>query len=72
MSEEEKKAAVEIDKYFWMITEAKYDQLRTISGCEELTDLNATITDGEHIIELANQFGIPEDNRFIDISPTMT
>ena len=60
-----------VEKYFWMVTEDKYEKLRTINGCEELTDLRATVTDGEHIINIANQIGVPDENRYIDISPTL-
>ena len=30
------------EMYFWMITDDNYMELRTITGCEGLTDLNAT------------------------------
>ena len=45
MSLQEQQAALGIDKFFWMITEAKYDKLRKVEGCDTLTDLNATVTD---------------------------
>ena len=54
---------------FWMITEAKYDLLRLIEGCNELTDLNATVPDAKFVLEMADGLGIPEANRYIDTSP---
>ena len=70
MTEEEKKQAHSLEKYFWMITEDKYDKLREINGCETLTDLPATVPDGVHVMQLAKNLRIPEENYFIDISPT--
>ena len=71
MSEQEKKAAIELVKLFWLVTEDKYEKLRTIEGCETLTDLKATVTDGKHILALADEMGIPEKNRYINISPSL-
>ena len=45
-------------KIFWLATEAKYDELRKVEGCETLYDLNATITDGEHIMAIADAIGV--------------
>ena len=71
MSEQQKKAAVDLVKTFWLVTEDKYDKLRTIEGCETLTDLKATVTDGEHIMALADEMAIPKQNRYVNISPTL-
>ena len=43
-----------------MCTEANYDKLRTIKGCENLADLEATVTDREHMLTLADELGVPE------------
>ena len=43
-----------LEKYFWMVTESKYAKLRKIDGCEILTDLKATISDGKHIQKIAD------------------
>ena len=64
-------AANKIDKYFWMITENEYDELRTITGCEVLADLNATIKDSEHVLRLAKSLGVPESNMYITHGPTI-
>jgi hypothetical protein len=48
-----------IEKMFWMITEAKYDLLRLIEGCHELTDLNATVPDAKIVLEMCDGLGIP-------------
>ena len=55
---------------FFMVTEANYDKLRTVKGCEKLEDLEATITDREHMLTLADELGVPEQNRYICKSPT--
>ena len=54
-----------------MITEAKYDLLRLIEGCHELTDLNATVPDAKFVLEMADGLGIHEANRYISTSPNM-
>ena len=46
-------------KIFWLISEAYYPLLREIEGCEDLSDLKATITDNDHIIAMADNLGIP-------------
>ena len=71
MTEEEKKEAINIEKYFWLITEHEYGKLRTIEGCGTLSNLNATVPDGKHIMKIAENLGVPEGNRFINISPTI-
>ena len=48
----------------WIITQMKYDNLRTIEGCEGLEDLEATKTDATHILNIARGFGIPESRLF--------
>ena len=53
-----------------MMTVNKYENLRTIEGCEQLADLNATVTDGVYIKDIAENLKIPEENRFININPT--
>ena len=58
-------------KIFWLISEAYYPLLREIEGCEDLSDLKATITDNDHIIEMADNLGIPKENRYININPTV-
>ena len=60
MTEEEKKEAISIEKYFWLITENEYAKLRNIAGCETLTNLEATIPDGIHIMKIAENLGVPE------------
>ena len=62
--------AVEMHKYFWMVTQDIYDNLRQIDGCENLKDLNATKTDGGYIQEMARKIGVPKENTFIDIRPS--
>ena len=54
-----------LEKYFWMVTESKYAKLRKIEGCESLTDLKATVSDGKHVQTIADKMGIPKSNRFI-------
>ena len=55
---------------FWLISEAHYPLLRNLEGCNSLWDLKATITDNDHIHVMAESLGIPEENRFINISPS--
>ena len=57
--------------FFWMITDDNYEYLRTITGCEKLTDLNATQTDSEHVLRLARSLGVPEKNMFINNRSTL-
>ena len=59
MSEKKQRKAIELIKFFWMITEDKYDKLRQIQGCENLLDLKATVSDGNHIKAIADNLGIP-------------
>ena len=59
MSEKKQRKAIELIKFFWMITEDKYDKLRQIQGCENLQDLKATVSDGNHIKAIADNLGIP-------------
>ena len=56
--------------YLWVVTEDQYDKLREIEGCENLQYLSATINDREHILKIADELGIPNSNRFIQVSPT--
>ena len=65
MADQEQKEALALIKYFWLITEDNYVKLREIKGCETLSDLPATVTDGVHIMELCESLGIPEENRVI-------
>ena len=55
---------------FWLISEAFYPLLRSLEGCDSLLDLKATLTDNDHINLMADNLGIPEENRFINISPS--
>ena len=59
-----------LEKIFWLITENDYSELRKIDGCKELGNLDATIKDGKHMISMADAFGIPRPNQYIDIKPT--
>ena len=69
MTEEE--TAKSMKKIFWLITEDSYEKLRLIEGCETLFDLKATVTDGKHMLALADAVGVQDEYRFIDISPTL-
>lgn len=60
-----------MDKYFWMITENVYEELRTITGCEILADLNATVKDAEYIKRFAKGLGVPEENMYITHGPNI-
>ena len=62
--------ALGIVKMFWLISEANYSLLRNIEGCDSLKDLKATITDNDHIHAMVDNLGIPEENRFVNISPS--
>ena len=42
---EREEEAHKLIKYFWLISDDKYDKLREINGCETLQDLLATKTD---------------------------
>ena len=69
MTTPEEQAAIELEKIFWLISEDEYSKLRKINGCEDLTDLPATIPDNKHALKMADYLGIPEDNRYLNISP---
>lgn len=71
MSNAEEKTALELEKIFWLITEDKYAKLRKINGCADLADLPATVPDSKHVLDMADNLGIPEKNRYIDTSPTV-
>ena len=43
---------------FWLITEDKYDKIRTLEGCSTLYDLKATVTDGKHVQAIAEAIGV--------------
>ena len=45
--------------------------MRKIEGCDGQGDLRATVTDNEHIIAIADNLGIPPENRYINISPSL-
>ena len=45
MSAQEKLDSLNLEKYFWLITENKYHNLRVINGCENLTDIQAAEKD---------------------------
>ena len=62
---------MDLVKIFWHISESRYNLLREIDGCDGLTDLPATVTDNEHITAIADNLGVPEENRFININPTI-
>ena len=63
--------ALGIEKMFWLISEAFYPLLRKVEGCDSLKDLKATITDNDHIHAMADSLGVPEENRFVNISPSL-
>ena len=56
---------------FWLLSESCYDKMRKIEGCDGQGDLRATVTDNEHIIAIADNLGIPPENRYINISPSL-
>ena len=56
----------ELEIMFWIINNSKYDKFRKLEGCEDLGDLTATVTDIEHIINLAKCFGVKDEYMFID------
>ena len=60
-----------MEKYFWMVTEQWYGKLRKVDGCDKLTNLKATVTDGKHIKKIADKLGVPKENRFINSSPSI-
>ena len=60
----------EIEKYFWIITNQKYDLIRSINGCKDLHDLNATPKDREYIKKFAEKLGVKEENIIHDIDPS--
>ena len=45
---------------FWILHNSKFDKLRTLEKCNGLQDLTATITDVEHIKNLAKCYGVKE------------
>ena len=53
-----------------MVTEDQYAELRKIEDCDTLYDLKATVTDGAHIMKIADEIGVEDEYRFVDISPT--
>ena len=63
--------ALNMDKIFWLISESYYELLREVDGCDSLGDLLATVTDSHHIIALADNLGVPQENRFININPKL-
>ena len=65
-----KEQAQDVDKIFWLISESHYQLLRELDGCDGQVDLPATVTDNDHIIAIADNLGVPQENRFIDINPT--
>ena len=71
MSNAEEKAALGLEKIFWLITEDNYAKLRLIKGCGDLANLPATIPDSSHVLKMADNLGIPHKNRYIDTSPTL-
>ena len=68
MTEAAKKKALNLVKIFWLITEDKYDKLRTLEGCDKLYDLKATINDGKHIQAIADSIGVRPEHKFVNIS----
>jgi hypothetical protein len=60
-----------MDKIFWLLSESHYELLRELDGCDRQADLPATVTDNDHIIAIADNLGVPQENRFIDINPTL-
>ena len=71
MTEADKKKALNLVKIFWLITEDKYEKLRTLEGCEKLYNLKATVTDGKHIQAIADAIGVGPEHKFINISPEL-
>ena len=59
----------EIEKYFWIITNQKYNLIRSIKGCGDLVDLNATPNDREYIKKFAEKLGVKEENIIHDVDP---
>ena len=55
-----------LEKIFWLITENDYSELRELDGCKDLGDLDATIKDSKHMINMADALGIPRANQYID------
>lgn len=55
---DELEKAKSMTKIFWLMTEDKYEKLRLIEGCETLYDLKATVTDGKHMLALADAVGV--------------
>ena len=64
----EQKLALSMIKIFWLITEDKYEKLRTIEGCDSLLDLKATVNDGKHILAIADAIGVQDEYRYINVS----
>ena len=60
-----------MEKFFWMITENDYEELRSITGCEVLADLNATKKDSAYVRRLAKGFEVPESNMYITHGPNI-
>ena len=63
--------AMDIVKIFWLISESRYQLLREVDGCDGQADLLATVTDNNHIIAMADNLGVPQENRFINVNPTL-
>ena len=49
-------------RFFWIIIDKDYEELRKIEGCEKLGDLNATKSDATHIVDFARGVGVPDEN----------
>ena len=64
--------ALGIVKLFWFMSETFYEALRNIEGCEDLQDLKTTVDINQHIMAMADNFGIPKENRYINISPNIS
>ena len=54
-----------------MVTEDNYENLRSIEGCENLTDFPATKTDSTHINAIADALGVESENRYVYHSPSL-
>lgn len=48
--------------HFWHVQDDNYFALRQIEGCEGLTDLPATRTDGQWMVRLMVLMGVPREN----------
>ena len=60
----------ELQKIFWILNVSKYPELRKLEGCQDLTDLNATIPDCLEIMKMAKGLGVRDENIYRDEEPS--